>query len=273
MALVGAAFGLGFTFGPLFAYFALQTGTDEPGPGPGYAAAAISAAALVLAWFRLPESLRPDSEAAGRKVFDFSSLRDALSMPSVGLLLLTNFVCVLSFANFESTMSLLIKDEQGAFRFTLDQVCLTFAFIGLTLSLVQGGLVRRLSGRIHEGMMASIGAVMEVAGFVFLSLAANSGSTAALLTSLAIVVSGFAFITPSINSLISRRSDPARQGNVLGLAQSTSALSRILGPLLGNWLFAKNASLPLWLAAALMGVGLVFIVVAARSGHDYDEVA
>ena len=40
MALIGAAFGLGFTFGPIFGYLALPGGKGDPGPGPGYAAAA-----------------------------------------------------------------------------------------------------------------------------------------------------------------------------------------------------------------------------------------
>src|SRR5690606_13404102 len=36
MALIGAAFGLGFTFGPLFGYLAVPSGQGDPGPGPGY---------------------------------------------------------------------------------------------------------------------------------------------------------------------------------------------------------------------------------------------
>ena len=41
MALIGAAFGLGFTFGPLFGFLAVPSGQGDPGPGPGYAAAAL----------------------------------------------------------------------------------------------------------------------------------------------------------------------------------------------------------------------------------------
>jgi len=39
---------------------------------------------------------------------------------------------------------------------------------------------------------------------------------AGFLISLAVSVFGFAFMTPSVQALISRRSDPARQGEVLG---------------------------------------------------------
>ena len=80
-------------------------------------------------------------------MFDWSSLRDALATPSLGLLLSAWFICVFSFANFESTLSLLMKSRH---EMSIREICLLFAYIGLVLSLVQGGLVRRLSGRVDE---------------------------------------------------------------------------------------------------------------------------
>ena len=76
-------------------------------------------------------------------------------------------------------------------------------------------------------------------------------------------------MNPSLQSLISRRSDPAQQGGILGLAQSASTLSRILGPLCAWPLFAISPAWPYWTATALMVLGLLMIVVAARSGRDY----
>ena len=87
---------------------------------------------------------------------------------------------------------------------------------------------------------------------------------------LTVVVFGFAFMTPSLNSLISRRSDPARQGGILGLNQSISALARILGPLAGIPLFYRERGLPFWLAASLMAFGLLLVLVAARRGRDWE---
>ena len=74
---------------------------------------------------------------------------------------------------------------------------------------------------------------------------------------------------PSLNSLISRRSDPAQQGGILGVTQSVSSLARILGPMIGIPLHGVGIGLPYWLAAALMGAGLVLVIVAARGGRDY----
>ena len=112
MALVGAAFGLGFTFGPLFGGLAFLGNSTVPRPEPGYAAALLSLCGLIFAYFMLPESLNPESKSAGKKLFDFGALRVALRLPSIGPLLLTVFVCILAFANFETTLSLLLSGGQ-----------------------------------------------------------------------------------------------------------------------------------------------------------------
>lgn len=279
MALIGAAFGLGFTFGPLFGFLAVPSGQGDPGPGPGYAAAGLSSIALALAYFKLPESLRPDSQAARRHWFDRQGLAEALATPAVGLLLLAIFVCVFSFANLESTLSLILANAEGGFAFSFRQVCLTYAFIGITLAIVQGGIVRRIAGRVSEPVLASTGTLVEIAGFIVLTQAATRPSLPLMLTGLAIVVSGFAFMTPSLNSLLSRWSDPTKQGGILGIGQSVSSLARILGPLAGvplveNRPLAENlgvkaAELPLFLAAGMMAVGLMLILYAASRGRDY----
>jgi hypothetical protein len=63
-------------------------------------------------------------------------------------------------------------------------------------------------------------------------------------------VTGFAIVNPSLQSCISRRSDPDYRGSVLGIAQSGSRLARILGPLFGNALFAHSVAWLCWAAVA-----------------------
>jgi hypothetical protein len=93
------------------------------------------------------------------------------------------------------------------------------------------------------------------------------------MVSLTLIVSGFAFVTPSLNALISRRSDPLRQGGILGVGQSASALARILGSALGIPLLMTHAQLPLFTAALLMSGGLLLILWSARSGRDFAVAA
>lgn len=301
MALVGAAFGLGFTFGPMFGGLALLGDTSIPRPEPGYAAALLSACALTFAFFMLPESLNPESKSAGKKLFDFGALRTALHTPSVGPLLITIFVCILAFANFETTLPLLLagsKDDPAAtvkatkhpakidalvpqeerlenspFQFDLEHVLLTFSYIGFTLTIAQGLVVRRLLGVISEGTMASLGAIIDIVGFGAIVAAIQATSVWGLFVAITLMVFGFAMIMPSLNALISRRSDPATQGGIFGIAQSVSALARILGPLLGLPLLEQTLFLPIRLpyvvGAALMALGLLMIMSSARGGQDY----
>src|SRR5690606_11765799 len=196
---------------------------------------------------------------------DFGALRDALNTPSVGLLLLTSFISVLAFAKFESTISLLLADEEHGFSYDTRHVFYAFAYIGVILTLAQGLLVRRLSGKVSEGAMASSGAVLQAVGFALLIYTTNASHAwsaerlaasettveampgsllALLLVSLAAIVVGFALITPSLQSLISRRSDPAKQGGILGVGQSVNSLARIVGPAFGPRLFVLSAALP-----------------------------
>ena len=324
MALIGAAFALGFTVGPVLGGAALLAGGEAAtSPWPGFLAAALSGAALVLAIFRLPESLSRDSESAARSLFDRRGLRAALARPSIGLLLLASFVAVFSFANFESTLSLQIKQMVGSDRdhdfaerledsldpapaaaenrpaeairpihsaplarlismgkslgyreadkLTLFVVLATFAYLGIILTLAQGFLVRRLSGRMSEGAMATGGAVTAILGFVLLAVAAQRNDFTLLLEAMALEVVGFAFVNPSLQSLLSRRSDPREQGSILGLGQSMTSLARIMGPVFGVSLFARRQDFPYWSATALMVLGIVMIVVAARGGQDFAD--
>jgi MFS family permease len=273
MALIGAAFGVGFTFGPLIGALALLLAPAHPG-GPGYAAAAISGVALLLAVGLMPETRRPGAPAGHRRGWlNLSGLRLALDTPTVATLIGTFFLATLAFASFEPTLALVTKDvlhysDEGNF--------LIFAYVGLVLMFAQGGLYQVLARRgVSEiafmlagaGLMAvglgSLGAVSFLA-----SLGPDAPTHAQLLAgvmaAVAVAVVGFAFLTPSVQALISRRSDAARQGEILGVNQSANAMSRILGPVLGLGLYGvlPSHALPnvfsvvLLLAVVLLTLGV-----------------
>ena len=77
--------------------------------------------------------------------------------------------------------------------------------------------------------MASIGFVLMSTGFLVLAWATISHSWTLLFIATGVSVGGFAFTTPSLSALISRRSDPQRQGGIMGVSQGVSALARIAG--------------------------------------------
>lgn len=277
MALIGMAFGMGFTFGPLLGLLAVALGGEDPGPWPGFTAAALSTLAWLLGLFLLPESLHPQSRSAAHRHFARHQWKAIRGNWSVRFLLLAIFLCVFSFANFETTLSLLLKGTEDVqtipFRFTWNQMFLTFAFIGFMLALIQGGLVRPLAKRVPEVVMATSGAALEVLGFAMVAVAVTNGSVPLLFATLIVVVTGFACMQPSLNSLLSRRTSPEHQGAVLGLGQSVNALARILGSGLGIPLLKAHLTAPYFLAAGLMAIGAVIVLAAVKSGGDFDPQA
>jgi MFS family permease len=280
MALIGAAFGIGFTFGPLLGFASLLAPLKG---APGYLAAAFSLIALLYGFGRLPETLRPGNATVRRHWLDWSGLRDTLRTPTVGLLVLTFFLATFAFGGLESTLALvnrLLLQPQAdphipltadAIRETEGRNFLVFAYVGFVLMLTQGLLYRRLVRRLGEVRFLRLGTVLMALGLaggvaILLVRDPDATTTATLVAALLVMtlaVTGFAFVTPSVQALVSRRSDPARQGEVLGVNQSAAALARILGPMIGVTLFhiTPTHALPYAVGAGLLL--LVFLLTLA----------
>ncbi len=263
MALIGMAFGMGFTFGPMIGYLALPTGKGDPGPWPGYFAAGLSLVALLAAVFLLPESLRGQVSSAHRSIIPREGFHFIRHSAVLKLLLVAIFVCVFSFSKFETTLSLLVYGTKYAgeqpFHFTWRQLCGTYALIGFTLALVQGGLVRPLSKSIPEYKLAMIGVLLEIVGFLIVVAAIHWASVPTLFAALFVIVSGFSCMQPSLHALISRHTDSGHQGLVLGVSQSVNAMARIVGSAIAISLLKLSLPLPYFISAALMLVAAIVI--------------
>lgn len=272
MALIGMAFGIGFTFGPLLGFASLFVNVAG---APGFAAAGLSLVSLILALWLLPETLRPGAPPARRRWFDWTGFRTALATPTVGNLVLTFFLATFAFGGMESTLALVnkflltgeverdVRISREALRTVERNNFLIFAYIGLVLMIVQGFIYRRLVRKVGEVPFLKLGCVLMASGllggvFVLLAQPHVATSTLLIVSALAIftvTVTGFAFLTPSAQALISLRSDPAKQGEILGVNQSAAALARILGPLVSVMLFFATPShiLPYVFGAVLLG--------------------
>jgi MFS family permease len=258
MALIGAAFGIGFTFGPLIGFGSLSWFPDHHGI-VGYVAAGLSGIALLLAIRLLPETRRPGIVSPARKRLRplFKVLRSSAIRPIV----VTFFLATFGFAMFEATLALLLQD---ALELPESRSFLVFAFVGFMLLFTQGFIYRRLAKKVTEPTFMFAGillmglGVASLGGMTVLANQPDSPPYQVLLTimliSLAVAVMGFAFLTPSAQALVSRRTPADKQGEVLGVNQSASALARILGPLIGLILYKTEAShmLPYFVGAALV---------------------
>ncbi len=277
MALIGAAFGIGFTFGPLIAYAGLEIFGPNEHWAPGAIASGLSLIAAVLAFFLLPETLKPGAETvqSHRGAFSLGRSLDVLKMPAVGPLILIYFLAIFAFANFEATLALFTKET---FRFTDQDNFLVFAGVGFVLMVAQGGFYRRFAGKVSDvtllkaglGMMflglGGLGAVAYAAFLVRGSNDAVAGFRLLFYIASAVAVFGFAFLNPSVAALVSRRADPNRQGEILGVNQSFASLGRILGPFLGSVVFWWHDSHTL--PFALAGATLVLVALLAAKQEN-----
>ena len=269
MALIGAAFGIGFTFGPLIgAAFVSDEAGGAPSPMAGYVAAILSGCAFLWAVAKLPESIKEgESERAGK--FHLRHIGAAFGNAAIGMVLLTIFVTTCAFAQFESTLSLLTEalgeSDQDNF--------LIFAYVGFILTLSQGFIVRRLSTKLDPKLLALGGTAVMIVGLLLIGFAGKNGSVSQLFIVLPIAVVGFSAVTPSLQALLSLSTAAEKQGEILGLGQSMSALARIAGPVIGMRMFDKShVEWPYWAGAAMMGVGLV-LVALQRSGQSDSQAA
>jgi DHA1 family tetracycline resistance protein-like MFS transporter len=124
---------------------------------------------------------------------------------------------------------------------------------------------------VGEVVLILAGGITTMVGFALLVCASRAGQLPLLMIASAIEVTGFALMTPSLQSLISRRSDPGKQGGILGVSQSTSSLARVVGPLIAVPLFFQSPAeaLPYWAALGIMAFATVIFVLLARHGEDH----
>ena len=254
MGLIGAAFGLGFIFGPaiggLLSRFSPET--------PMWCAAALCFANFVAAWFLLPESRAAGGET--RTLGRLEAFRHAMTRPTLLLILALYFLVTMAFAAFEATFALF---TEARFGFTAASIGFLFTFIGIIIAVIQGVLIGRVVKRVGErriipAAIAAIALSIGLLPFVW--------NVPTLLGALGLLAMGMGFNNPSLSSMVSKLSDADDQGGTLGLASSLASLGRVVGPAWGGYLYdAFGMTTPYLSAAAVMFVAFVVSYQGLRS--------
>lgn len=256
MGLVGAAFGLGFIFGPAIGGILARFGHSTP----MWFAAALCFANFLAALVLLPESRHgsPDRQTLGR----LDLARRARRHPGLLMLLLVFFFVSTAFSGFEATFALFTERRFG---FTAETIGYIFAFIGVVLATINGLVVGRVVPLVGERRI--IPAALGLIG-VGLLLVPAAHSVPVLFAVCGVIAVGMGFNNPALTSAISRLSDPGEQGGMLGLAQSLAALGRIAGPAWGGFLFERlGSTMPYVSAASIMFCALILAIAAVRRSH------
>ncbi len=263
MALIGAAFGMGFLFGPAIGggltYYAesISTNMNFITGFSSYGVALLCVGTFVFAYFNLKESLvkktddkNSEPKTAEKKLNRFESISKFINMPVVGSLIFTFGLATLAMSMMEATLVLFMKDKFG---WGIKEVSFGFAYVGICIVFTQGFLVRKLIPKIGERNVLRIGLTCMAIGLTGIAFAKHIWMMAIVQTFLAV---GNGFTNPSIMGSVSLLVPPDEQGAALGTTQSLSALGRVIGPALGGLLFGS-----LWTGSPFVIAGL-FIVCA-----------
>lgn len=253
MGMVGAAFGLGFIFGPALGGVLSRISPETP----MWCAAALCGANLVAAWFLLPESrvVTSTSRTLGR----LEAFRHAMKKPTLVILLAIYFIVIMAFSGFEATFALF---SEARFGYTAASIGFLFTFIGVVLAVVQGVLVGRVVKRVGERRLIPF-AITSIA--VSIGMLPFVWNVPGLLVALALLAVGMGFNSPSITSMVSRLSDADDQGGTLGLASSLASLGRVAGPAWGGYLYDQfGMTTPYLTASALLFVALVVALAGLK---------
>lgn len=265
MALIGAAFGFGFIFGPLLGGLLFKV---EPW-APAAFAAALAALNLTFVALRVPETRQIGANSPTHR----SRLSDLLKADrGVRPLLLTTFLSMTAFAMMEQTIGLYIESvwvhSLGGDGMQ-EAVSLTMYFlvvVGITAIAVQGYFVRKWLKTRAEVTLCKAGLVMSATSLLLIPILGTIGSFPLFLLAAVTLAFGSGMFNPSMAGLVSISSPDDKQGLGLALNQSSQALGRIVGPSAAGALFAATTPAPFLVGAVLtvLSIALLSPIKATR---------
>jgi len=252
--IIGAAFGLGFIFGPsiggvLNEYYGVQ--------GVGYFAAMLGGLNLVLAYFFLHETLQEKSTTVELFPNPFKDILRFRSISEVNALFTINFVYILGFSMMQITSTLLWAEHFGLSEMHIGY---TFAYIGLLAVVIQGGLIGYFNTWFGERNLLIFGTVLVALGLFSMPFVPTDQFYFELV-SLTLLSFGNALLTPTVSSLLTTFAPEGAQGKILGTNQSVGSLARVVGPAIGGLVYGWHYTYPYVLSGTIT---LVVSVLALR---------
>lgn len=264
MGLIGAAFGLGFIMGPVIAGLTGPIGEalgSEPPYGIQFSAlvaAGLNAINLVLAYFMLPETVdKAQMQSRISRIQSFSLIYNhALLRPLFVIFFLIN----LAMALMEVMVFPFVQDR---FQWDYKLASMSFAYVGVIMVFTQGYFIRKWIPKFGEKKTLFFGLVAMGISFVGIGFSYQIAILGLAMTLLAV---GNGCMRPPIMGLASIITDEEEQGYVLGVMNSMGAIGRIVGPILGGWLYQDvSQGAPFFTSGflALLAV-LLFMAILAR---------
>jgi MFS family permease len=262
--VIGIAFGLGFLIGPAISGFLAHFDYRMP----IFAAALMSFTSIMATTFLLPsvKNAHPvqggPSGPGGRRLslVQWGEYGRYFRQPGLGIMLVQFLVFMFSFSMFVSALALFVERRitwHGK-PFGPEQTGYVWAYAGLLGIGLQGPALGRLVKRFGERTLNRVGFAAYAVGY---SLLAFAHSIPWLLLSTTVLALG-GLVRPILTSMITQKTQRAEQGTVLGLTQSLTSVSQIVGPPVAG-LLIQHDLLTAW-GLTLAVIALLGLAIASR---------
>jgi MFS transporter, DHA1 family, tetracycline resistance protein len=231
---IGAAWGSGFTLGPVIGGFVAEhLGVRAP----FFIAAALALANVGFGFFALPESLPKHLRRAfdWKRANPFGAFRALTHLPTVAGLLFAVFLYQMA---HDSLPAVWMFFTQLKFGWGPSEVGWSLTFVGVMTVLVMGGLTGFVVPKLGERRSIMLGFTLMSVGFVAYSLVPMGWM---IYPALAIGSLG-GIANPAMQSVMSRQAGPSSQGELQGALASIASIAAVLSPLLMTQLFSYYAA-------------------------------
>ncbi len=266
---IGAAWGCGFTLGPVIGGFVAEYMDPR---APFFVAAALALANVVFGYFVLPESLPPER----RRRFEwaranpFGAFRSLAHLPMVAGLLVAVFLYQVA---HDSLPAVWMYYTQEKFGWSTSEMGLSLTFVGIMTVIVMGGLTGVIVPRIGERRAIIIGFLLMTVGFLGYGLA-----TQGWMLYVAIAIGSLGGIAnPSVQSVMSKQVGPSAQGELQGAVASLNGIAAVLSPVFMTQMFSyfSRPTAPAYVPGAPFLVSAVFVffcvLICARAVKKWGQ--
>lgn len=301
LGVIGAAFGLGFTIGPVIAIITVEL--SDSLALPAFTAAVYSFISILITTFIFKETLPKDKRGLASEAVDLRGRLRVLLLPGLGMLLFLMFAQQFVFFGFESLLGLFTLTRLGLLG---QGNAALFLLVGIILVLVQARYIGRWTKRFGEArlltaalLLLSLGLLLagttprqphpfyvrELAARDLLSQAPSRGEILVgelsvelpdnggngvggvlwLVVALFPLSVGAGLVRPVLNSLITKVAGDGAYGMSLGASAALTSGANAVSPLLAALMFQQlGASMPFVIGGVVMAALCLASAIYAR---------
>ncbi|MBP9738179.1 MFS transporter [Candidatus Saccharibacteria bacterium] len=264
--LIGAAFGIGFVFGPYIgarlaapstSFFGLFSTPSWFGPAtPFWFTAILSFLNMILLLAILPEThkhINAKLKIAWTK--SLANIKKAATSPALRVIFTSEFLFWGGFTFFTTFFQILLIQKLG---FKVNNVGDFFAYIGIWIAITQGVLTPILAKRYKNHQILRV-AFLGMSVALMLQLFPSNTTQLLMVAPFIAIFNGL--VMANVSALVSLTAGPENQGEVLGIEASVQALAQAIPAIIAGYVATMGVNMPVIVGSAFVFMAwLVFVL-------------